>query len=108
MIRAPAEAARSTRTAAAETCKRAADTAKVGTHGIFAPYLQHTAQRIKPVSLWQRRQTARSNPVLIQSTEQQWFVFYKRRVVTLMVELDQMKIELQQYETPLAEARDSL
>ncbi len=34
--------------------------------------------------------------------------FQKRKVVKLMVELDQIKIDLQQYETPLAEVRDSL
>lgn len=32
----------------------------------------------------------------------------KEKVVTQMVELDQMKQELQAYKTPLAEVRDSL
>ena len=32
----------------------------------------------------------------------------KKKEVTLMVELDAMKTELQAYETPLAEVRDSL
>ena len=32
----------------------------------------------------------------------------KRKKVTLMVELDQMKTEILGYETPLAEVRDSL
>ena len=31
-----------------------------------------------------------------------------RKKVTLMVELDNMKMEIQAYETPLAEVRDSL
>ena len=33
---------------------------------------------------------------------------FKNKVVTSVVELDQMKQELQTYETPLAEVRDSL
>ncbi len=53
-------------------------------------------------------EAVRSTSSAVAEKPESCLIYKMKKVVNAMVELDQMKQELQTYESPLAEVRDSL